>query len=465
MSKRAIGYIRVSSVGGRSGPGYHTLDIQRHSIERTAQFHRYELVDVLTDEDQSGKTRQRPMFQEAMRRVLADDADALIVWKVSRFSRNWREAAEDVETLLNANKDLLSEEGFDTATAGGRLLLRILFSMANWEHDVLGEHWEVIKDKAVRDRGSWLGVPPLGYRSGPGGVLEPDEHASEVVELFKARAAGQPWGHLAERLDVIRPRPGGSRHDSKDARRIIQSRVYLGEVRWRGQVNAAAHEPLVTVEIFEQANRTPDDMAGRQRRERRREFPLSGWLRCSGCGGPMAGSTVKDPRGVLRGNYVCSRRRDGGCPSPQSISADAAERWAMSQVETLHQAARFEEIATDGRNAQRLERRAQVEAALHDLASVDMRRELGEDWLPMMRKLRAEKAEIDAATVSAPLGRTVSWEDLDEAGRWVRLRDIAPHGALVGPALGRGRHGRPADRLGFIDPAQTDAELRLEGES
>ena len=109
----------------------------------------------------------------AMQRILAGEADAIIVWKVSRFSRNWREAAEDVELLLENDKDLLSEEGFDTASTGGRLLLRILFVLANWEHEVLGEHWEVIKTKAVRDRGSHLGAAPTGYVVGAGGVPDP----------------------------------------------------------------------------------------------------------------------------------------------------------------------------------------------------------------------------------------------------------------------------------------------------
>ncbi len=102
-----------------------------------------------------------------MARILAGEADAIIVWKVSRFSRNWREAAEDVELLLDNKKDLLSEEGFDTDSNGGRLLLRILFVLANWEHEVLGEHWEVIKTKAVQLPGSAHRTQRTGHREEP----------------------------------------------------------------------------------------------------------------------------------------------------------------------------------------------------------------------------------------------------------------------------------------------------------
>jgi DNA invertase Pin-like site-specific DNA recombinase len=75
-----------------------------------------------------------------MNRILARDADAITVTKVSRFSRNWREATEEVEPLPDHDTDLLSQKGFDTASTGGRLRLAILFVLANWEHDRGGDH-------------------------------------------------------------------------------------------------------------------------------------------------------------------------------------------------------------------------------------------------------------------------------------------------------------------------------------
>ena len=99
--KRAIGYIRVSERGGRAGPEYHTLDIQRRSIERVCEFRGYELIDTYTEENKSGKDATRPLFEEAMTRIVDDhEADALAVWKVSRFSRSWTQAARDMERLL-----------------------------------------------------------------------------------------------------------------------------------------------------------------------------------------------------------------------------------------------------------------------------------------------------------------------------------------------------------------------------
>lgn len=470
MLKRAIGYRRVSSVGGRSGPEYHTLEIQQASIERVAAFHRYELIDTLTDEDRSGGNRNRPEFQQAMSRVLAGEADALIVWKVSRFSRNWREAAEDVQRLLDNGKDLLSEEGFDTKTTGGRLLLRILFSMANWEHEVLGEHWETIKTKAVRDRGSHLGQAPLGYRhSGVGGVLEPDPGtAGLVVRLFEQRAAGASWADLTRVLDREHPRVSGTGRELKVAQRIIANRVYVGEVRWRDQIRAGAHPPLVPVDVWERANRVtvPADYQPRRTPRGHQDYPLTGWLRCSSCGHTMSGhGGPKRPGGQRYRSYACNRR-NGGCAKPQIISANAAETWALGQVERLyeHERARGHLNAAAGELGDAVAELAEVEAALHALASVQVRRDLGDDWLVMMRQLRAEKVAKEQTVArlreraGLPTG-SLSWADLSEDDRWRVLRSMVPAGAAVYGAVGRGRHARPADRLGFVTDELEDGSV------
>jgi DNA invertase Pin-like site-specific DNA recombinase len=457
VGKRAIGYIRVSSVGGRSGPEYHTLDIQRASIERTARSNGYDLVDVLTDEDQSGRSRNRPQFGIAMERILAGDADAIIVWKVSRFSRNWREAAEDVELLLDHDKDLLSEEGFDTASTGGRLLLRILFVLANWEHEVLGEHWEVIKTKAVRDRGSHLGASPTGYQAGDGGVLVPDGGTAElVVSLFEARAAGTPWRELADMLARYKPRP--SRYTRQDVERIITNRVYLGETRWRAEVRTDAHQPLVSESLWRRANDAAAlEPPPRRRGARSREFPLTGWLRCSGCGKTMGGGVLKRARNRTYSIYLCSR---AACESRQAISAPATEEWAMVQAEALHATLALVPVEESDEQIERaLTAVGDVAAALHELASVQARRDLGDDWLPMMSRLRAEKAAAEDVVRElrrkhqVPAG-SVRWQDLAEEDRWAALRNMAPLGALVSPVVG---YRDPVGRLSFIVDDELDA--------
>jgi hypothetical protein len=57
---RAIGYIRVSAVGGRAGPDYHTLDIQRASIGRVCEARGFELTDMVHTGAPRALTLHRP---------------------------------------------------------------------------------------------------------------------------------------------------------------------------------------------------------------------------------------------------------------------------------------------------------------------------------------------------------------------------------------------------------------------
>jgi DNA invertase Pin-like site-specific DNA recombinase len=47
VGDRAIGYVRVSRVGGREGDSFLSPDQQRQSIERVSQREGLELVDVV----------------------------------------------------------------------------------------------------------------------------------------------------------------------------------------------------------------------------------------------------------------------------------------------------------------------------------------------------------------------------------------------------------------------------------
>jgi len=72
---------------------------------------------VLRNEDQSPSSRNRPQFDSARQRILAGEADAIIVWKTSRLARA-RPQAEDVWPLLAGEEDLLREQGFDMGLDG-----------------------------------------------------------------------------------------------------------------------------------------------------------------------------------------------------------------------------------------------------------------------------------------------------------------------------------------------------------
>src|SRR5262245_29747770 len=86
--RRAIGYIRVSRVNGRSGDSFISPDVQRKQIRRLARAKGATVVAWFEDLDQSGGKYERPGFQAALELIEAGDADLFLVAKLSRFARS-----------------------------------------------------------------------------------------------------------------------------------------------------------------------------------------------------------------------------------------------------------------------------------------------------------------------------------------------------------------------------------------
>ncbi len=62
---KAIGYVRVSGVGGRGGDSFLSPDLQRQSIERVCDREGLHLVDVVEELDRSGGDAWRPLWNRS----------------------------------------------------------------------------------------------------------------------------------------------------------------------------------------------------------------------------------------------------------------------------------------------------------------------------------------------------------------------------------------------------------------
>jgi site-specific DNA recombinase len=83
------GLIRISRVAGREGERFLSPTVQRESIERQAVAHGIEVSEIVEERDISGSV---PIEQRAVGRLVerieSGELDGLVVWRVSRYSRN-----------------------------------------------------------------------------------------------------------------------------------------------------------------------------------------------------------------------------------------------------------------------------------------------------------------------------------------------------------------------------------------
>jgi DNA invertase Pin-like site-specific DNA recombinase len=114
--KRAVGYCRTSTEGQRDNTSINT---QKDEIQRFADHNGYKLTHFYVDESRTGsKIEGREEFQRMMKDAANGLFDVLVVYDITRFSRDGFDIIDSVRTLKREfGVDVVDTKGsFDTRT-------------------------------------------------------------------------------------------------------------------------------------------------------------------------------------------------------------------------------------------------------------------------------------------------------------------------------------------------------------
>ncbi len=395
QSKPLDGYIRVSRVGDRSGASYISPDIQRQAIERWALARGATIVIHEPEENVSGGSMDRPIFNAIMRGIRDGESGGIAVYKLDRFARTLVGGMTTLRELTDLGAVFASatEPLYDMTTADGRMVLQFSLMLAEYFRERATETWSESLTYAV-GRGVHIapGVP-YGYVKAPDKRLVPSPAAPFVHRAFVMRSEGETWQAIADFLAASAPGRGdGHRWTPGNVERMIRRRVYLGIAHWGEITNDAAHTPLVGADLFDAAQ-------ARTRGRHVREDPdpplLGGLVRCAGCRYVMS-RALTTSGGYRRQYYRCRVQRVSGvCGAPASVRADRDDG-LETYVEHL--------VCAE------LDRRAAHVVGVHDTAELDdamarldaasadveemrrdtlARRRLGARWLSFLEPLLA----------------------------------------------------------------------------
>jgi len=201
MSK-AIGYVRVST-DKQADKGV-SLDAQAEKIRQYSALHDFDLVDVVVDAGASAKSTRREGLQTILEAVRKREVDAVVFLKLDRLTRSVRDLGELVELFNKAGVAMVSiQDGIDTSTAAGRLVLNVLGSVAQWEREAIGERTsEALQHKASKNEFTG-GCAPLGKRVAADGVhLEADACGQEALRIIRElKELGKSTRDIAAELE------------------------------------------------------------------------------------------------------------------------------------------------------------------------------------------------------------------------------------------------------------------------
>lgn len=120
--------------------------------------------EVFEDAGYSGHSVERPAYQDMMKRIKAHEFTHLLVWKIDRISRNLLDFSEMYSELKQLRVVFVSKnEQFDTSTAMGEAMLKIILVFAELERNMTAERVTATMLSRA-SQGIWNGGKiPYGY--------------------------------------------------------------------------------------------------------------------------------------------------------------------------------------------------------------------------------------------------------------------------------------------------------------
>jgi DNA invertase Pin-like site-specific DNA recombinase len=354
--KPLIPYLRQSRRKERSI----SIEEQRRHVETWASANDVPLGTEVIERGVSGSKPWREReIGDAVEQCARGEAAGIVVAFQDRLSReNGLATAEVWEALDRAGARLVAAaEGLDTATGDQEMLFTIKAAIARDQWKRHRRNWEDARRNAIA-AGVFTGRCPLGYRATPGSrkplKVVPRE-AAKVQAAFVARASGEPLSKIAKRF--------GWSHST--CRQMLACETYLGIVRHGEFVNEAAHEPIVSRELWDavQSSRTTEPVAAG---ETTRDRLLIGTARCSGCGRTLKVVRRKRADGSVVQSYYCKNAASEQCPSRALLHADEFDAFVAEWFESaLRVTSRMVDAVKAGQELQ--EAQAELDALSRDL--------------------------------------------------------------------------------------------------
>lgn len=335
---RLVAYYRYS---GGSRQTEQSIEGQRRDCEAYARAHGMTILREYVDRHISGKTDDRPAFQQLVADSAKHTFDAVICWKTDRLARNRYDSAVYKKKLRDNGVEILYAAESNISGAEGIIIEGLMEALAEYYSAELAE-------KARRGmRESALKGKALGSSRPLGLTVDADKHyiieptgAEAVRYIFEQYAAGLSSSSIVERLNAMGLRTShGGPFNKSSINRIIQNEMYRGvyvskkfDVRIEGAIPA-----IIDNDLWKRAQ----NMFERNRQSRtphasRADYILSGKLYCGECGCLMKGVCGRSSgNGQMYHYYACPGRSIGRACTRKNIPQDELEAMVVNSVADL----------------------------------------------------------------------------------------------------------------------------------
>jgi site-specific DNA recombinase len=202
-NKLVVGYIRCSSVlQVRDGE---TLERQEAKIKEYCNLKGIVVNQIISDEGISGfKTKNRPGFQKLLDMCRSNQVSMVIVYDLSRLSRNVRDTLAFVDDIVHKrNVGLVSLlQDLDTTTPTGKAFLGFIAIFNELFRNDIGFRTKLALQHLKHKGEQYSGTVPYGFYSNDNGqLLVSESEAQLVLRIQKLRREGMSLRKIAKILE------------------------------------------------------------------------------------------------------------------------------------------------------------------------------------------------------------------------------------------------------------------------
>lgn len=347
---RVVLYIRVSTTE-QAEEGY-SIRAQRTQLLDYCRVNDYEVVDIYIDDGYSAKDLNRPRLRNLLKDAQKGLFDAVVVYKLDRFTRSVRDLYDLLERLQTHNVGFISkQEKFDTTTAMGRAMIGLLAVFAQFERELIAERVRMGQEQKVREGKKPGGRVPYGYDKDELPIPEEIENIRYLRHLYMKENLGMK--SIAMRMNQEGRLRRGYDWRSSTVALTLENPYYAGiiqmgskmpngkypqrkrELRTDVMRSYGSHEPVWTEAEYEEHLRLM-----RQRSDagysRKLDYWYSGILRCGNCGQAMYGrlTTQRSSGGkiVRKPYYICGQRKENSKCNMPMLRQEHVEHLMMEYI-------------------------------------------------------------------------------------------------------------------------------------
>ncbi|EJW19942.1 recombinase family protein [Paenibacillus alvei] len=333
--KTAI-YVRVST-DEQAEEGY-SIEAQKRRLLAYIESQDWTLFDIFIDDGYSAKDLERPEMKRLLHCISENMIDVVLVYRLDRLTRS----ASDCDKLLklfeeHSVKFQSSTESFETRTAAGRLFIRLIADIAQWERETIAERVRFGMEQKVRE-GKRPGAKfPYGYDKKGIQVVEEVKIIKRLRYMYMVERLS--YKKIAEQLYIEGVDRRGYAWTAYTVQLTLENPFYAGIIRFGSKLpngkytqrnveervecvyGDSQYEAIWTIEEFKEHT---ERMKSRSSNgySRKLDYWFTGLLRCGRCGAAMFGRlttkrSLKDGTIVRNPYYWCSNRKsNNSCDMP-----------------------------------------------------------------------------------------------------------------------------------------------------